>query len=159
MKVAQTQVSNKVIVMYLIIFFSWWSLFELSGVPLLGSPLTQKLSGSIIKFLTWTVPAIFLMKRYSNSLYLPFNTILKNKFNLRPYLLIIVLMISYVFIGSWIKNGQLQFNELFNPYDLIDTFFFVGITEEIVFRGWLLNELLVKTRKIKAVFSTPFSFY
>lgn len=158
MTTTHKQVPNKVITLYLLVFFLWWSIFELSGIHFFASPLAQKLASSIIKFSTWTVPAFFLMKKYSDSLYLPLNSLVKTKFNFRPCALILLLMLGYVLVGSWLQKGQLQFNQSLNPYELIDTFFFVGITEEIVFRGWLLNALMVKTSKTKAILFSSFLF-
>ncbi|MGM0238705.1 lysostaphin resistance A-like protein [Enterococcus sp. AZ103] len=147
----QKQVPTKIIGIYLVIFFLWWSFYELSGFQLFATPFPQALSGSLIKFATWTVPAFLLMKKYHDSLYVPFDKIFTNKFRVAPYILITFLMISYIILGEWVEHGSLQFSNSFNATDLIGVFLFVGITEEMVFRGWLLNALLLKTTTIPAV--------
>lgn len=74
-----------------------------------------------------------------------------NKFKLGPYVLTAFLLVLYILIGEWIEHGSLKVSDSFNPIDLIGTFLFVGITEELVFRGWLLNALVRKTSKAKAI--------
>ncbi|WP_265456691.1 CPBP family intramembrane glutamic endopeptidase [Enterococcus sp. HY326] len=141
----------RVILIYLLVFFLWWSVYELSGVQLFRSPLAEAISSSIIKFLTWTVPALVLTKAWSKFLYIPFDKIFKNKFTIFPYFLLVFLMVSYLFVGNFLENGSLQLTTPINGADLIGIVLFVGITEEVVFRGWLLNALLPKMTKFWAV--------
>lgn len=55
-------------------------------------------------------------------------------------------MIAYLFTIVYLQSGSIRINSKWRPSDLIGSFLIVGITEELVFRGWILNALLVKFR-------------
>jgi len=68
----------------------------------------------------------------------------KNRFRLWPYFAGIVIMFIYLAIILYLENSGFKINPQFKPSDFIDKFLIVGITEELVFRGWILNALLKK---------------
>lgn len=53
-------------------------------------------------------------------------------------------MILYLLIGSYLQYGNLKIRESFQLVSIINSVLFVGITEETVFRGFILNSLLTK---------------
>ena len=52
----------------------------------------------------------------------------------------------YLLVGAFLVNGKLAVSETFGLEKLI-VVLFVGITEETVFRGWLLNATLGEKKK------------
>lgn len=145
MKEKQT-VSNKVLATYLIIFFAWWAVVEINNWQYSAIPFWQETISALVKFSSWWIPAYFLIKKYSNQLAVGFPQLFKNRFRLWPYLILFILMIAYLFTIVYLQSGLIRINSKWRPSDLIGSFLIVGITEELVFRGWILNALLVKFR-------------
>ena len=140
----KNSVSNKVIVIYLVIFYIWWTIEELAYWSYTSNTLAQVLLSSSVKLLTWSIPAFILIKKYSHQLKIGYPQLFKNRFKLWPYLVGIFIMITYLAIILYFENGDFKINPNFRASDFIDKFLVVGITEELVFRGWLLNALLKK---------------
>jgi len=59
--------------------------------------------------------------------------------------------VSAPLLHSWFRTGSLQISDDFEPVRLIGAVLMVGITEELVFRGFLLNGLLQKMKKELAI--------
>jgi membrane protease YdiL (CAAX protease family) len=57
-------------------------------------------------------------------------------------ILILAVFFIYAAARAWLSFGEIAIHADFNPVSLITTVIFVGITEEVVFRGWLLNATL-----------------
>ena len=53
-------------------------------------------------------------------------------------------MLIYLAIILYLEDGGFKINPQFKPSDFIDKFLLVDITEELVFRGGILNALLKK---------------
>lgn len=140
----QNSVSNKVIVIYLVIFYIWWTIEELAYWSYTSNTLAQVLLSSSVKLLTWSIPAFILIKKYSHQLKIGYPQLFKNRFKPSPYLVGIFIMVTYLAIILYFENGCFKINPNFRASDFIDKFLVVGITEELVFRGWLLNALLKK---------------
>lgn len=140
----KNSVSNKVIVIYLVIFYIWWTIEELAYWSYTSNTLAQVLLSSSVKLLTWSNPAFILIKKYSHQLKIGYPQLFKNRFKLWPYLVGIFIMVTYLAIILYFENGGFKINPNFKASDFIDKFLVVGITEELVFRGWLLNALLKK---------------
>lgn len=64
----KNSVSNKVIVIYLVIFYIWWTIEELAYWSYTSNTLAQVLLSSSVKLLTWSIPAFILIKKYSHQL-------------------------------------------------------------------------------------------
>ncbi|MEB3364221.1 hypothetical protein SDC49_12550 [Lactobacillus sp. R2/2] len=58
----KNSVSNKVIVIYLVIFYIWWTIEELAYWSYTSNTLAQVLLSSSVKLLTWSIPAFILIK-------------------------------------------------------------------------------------------------
>ncbi|WP_223895332.1 CPBP family intramembrane glutamic endopeptidase [Lactobacillus helsingborgensis] len=140
----KNSVSNKVIVIYLVIFYIWWTIEELAYWSYTSNTLAQVLLSSSVKLLTWSIPAFILIKKYSHQLKIGYPQLFKNRFKLWPYLVGIFIMVTYLAIILYFENGGFKINPNFRASDFIDKFLVVGITEELVFRGCLLNALLKK---------------
>lgn len=140
----KNSVSNKVIVIYLVIFYIWWTIEELAYWSYTSNTLAQVLLSSSVKLLTWSIPTFILIKKYSHQLKIGYPQLFKNRFKPSPYLVGIFIMVTYLAIILYFENGGFKINPNFRASDFIDKFLVVGITEELVFRGWLLNALLKK---------------
>ena len=71
-----------------------------------------------------------------------------NRVKLLKYIPVYLGFTAYLIIGAFIRKGGLAVSDSFSCScsDLIDVLF-VGITEEMVFRGWLLNVTVSENRK------------
>jgi membrane protease YdiL (CAAX protease family) len=69
-----------------------------------------------------------------------------NRVNLLKYIPVYLGFTVYLIIGAFIRKGGLVVSNSFSYSDLIGVLF-VGITEEMVFRGWLLNITISEKRK------------
>jgi len=131
---------------YLTIFFTIWSVRELVIQPMFLSPLESVLSasiGAIIKLLVWTLPAILLIRYFHEDMWIS----LKDMFTFKPMWFDnapILLVVFTPFLRAIISGFAI--NPYFEPHRLIGAVVFVGITEEVVFRGVLLNAFLKKMK-------------
>ena len=69
-----------------------------------------------------------------------------NKVNILKYIPVYLVFTVYLIGGRLITQGNIAVSENFRYSDLIMVLF-VGITEEMVFRGWLLNVTISEKRK------------
>lgn len=133
---------------YLILFFAVWSVRELVIQPVFLDSLdaiVSEIIGQVIKLAVWTLPAILLIKYFQNDMWIGLKEMFATKpkwFKDAPLLLVVFIPILQAFIA----NGEITIHPDFTPTRLIGGVVFVGITEEIVFRGFLLNALLKKMK-------------
>jgi len=137
---------------YLVVFFAVWSVRELYIRPVFLDSLEGiafGLAESAIKLLAWTLPAVLLIRHFRDDMWIG----LKEMFTNRPtwfkdaYLLLIV----FVPLVSAVISGGFEIRSDFVPSALISSVLFVGITEELVFRGFLLNAFLKKMKMPYAI--------
>ena len=144
-----------VIISYLV-FFAGWTLrvvcVDLSGM----NAFLSWMIGFFIHVVWWPLFALFLIKRYSNDL----NISLKEMFTTKPKLKILLPLLAftlvYNIVGFFINSSG--YGTKMKLYDLIVTAATVGIFEESVFRGWLLNAVstFVSERKANLISSALF---
>jgi membrane protease YdiL (CAAX protease family) len=164
---------------YYIIFFIFWCVRELIIRHIFLDSLndiTFQIMETIIKLLLWTLPAIILIKIYQNDMWVNIKEMFTNKpkwferkhlekkpkwyeFNLEKDPLILYMLILLLLpLRAWLSFGELTIHRNFQPIKLIEIVLFVGITEEIVFRGWLLNSFIKKLRLWPAIFLNSILF-
>ena len=137
---------------YLIIFFIFWSVRELVIQPIFLtpiSPIASELIGEGIKLFKWTLPAMLLIRHFHNDMWIGLKEMFTNKIQWSRDYIFIVVIISLLIarpVQAWLIRGELGFSPDFVPTRLIGAVLFVGITEEIVFRGFLLNAFLKKMK-------------
>ncbi len=134
-----------VLILYSVLLYAIWTVNTLVIEPYIGSTLgketflTSILTDGLIKNLVWTVPAALLVWHFRENCMVSLREMFvqrkKDWLNWMPVLLFFVV---YVIIGAWRTQGGLHIQESFGIDDII-TVLFVGLTEEMVFRGWLLN--------------------
>ena len=140
-----------IIIIYSLVFYGVWALWELFGRSAVGSFfdnefLSQFIQEGIIKSLIWIVPAVCLVQYFKDDVYIGLKDMFTNRVNLLKYIPVYLGFTVYLIIGAFIRKGGLVVSNSFSYSDLIGELF-VGITEEMVFRGWLLNITISEKRK------------
>ena len=147
------KLTNTKIGIYLLLFFAVWSVRELAIQPVYLSRLSvvaSEIIGEIIKLLVWTLPAILLIKHYKNDMSIGLKEMFTTKpkwFKDAPILLLVFIPI----LQALVTHGTIAIDPNFNPTRLVGTVIFVGITEALVFRGFLLNTFLKRLEMKRAI--------
>ena len=148
------KLTNAKLGIYLFVFFAVWTIRELVFYPMLlewlGNGVAFQFVESAIKLLVWTLPALLLIRHYEADLWLGLKAQFINRpkwFREAPLLLVVFVPI----LRSLLFNRGFAVSPAFEPAALIGTVLFVGITEEIVFRGWLLNAQLKRMKLWPAI--------
>lgn len=92
----------------------------------------------ILKIVLWLLPAIWLIRRYKAHLYISLKDMFAQKVNWLKQLPIFALFTIYIVIGVLLERGAVSLSPSFVWPQLLWVLA-VGVTEEMVFRGWLLN--------------------
>lgn len=138
-----------VLVIYTLIFYGIWSLFEIFikgavSASIENELIAQFIKSGIIKNLVWTLPAVFLIRFFEDDSYLRLKEMFTNKVNLSKFVPHFLAFTAYVLLAALLTRGNISAGICGD--DLI-ILLFVGITEETVFRGWLLNATITENRK------------
>lgn len=134
-------------IVYMLLLYAVWALKEIVIGPMIDENMGDwgnQIISSCIKIAVWIIPAVLLIKKYNDDMAVSLKEMFKGKFSWKPYILIFVIFAAYILIGAWRNFGKIAIHESFHPSCLIGGFLVVGITEELVFRGWLLNAMLKK---------------
>lgn len=135
----------KTLGIYFIIFYLVWAVFTLWLMPIIdllpNETLSTIVKSGILKNLVWTIPAGLLIKKYHDSVEIPLKDMFTNRVNWLKYLPIFFIFTICILVTSYKTNGNLQISSNFGLDDII-VVLFVGLTEELVFRGWLLNSTI-----------------
>ena len=138
-----TKSNKNYIWLYFIAFFSLWSIRELWLVQYLDlmDPVPRAITSATIKIAIWVIPVILFVKlvdKVEPFSYLGLRHNLRNGLKWTGWVSLVLLfyvVLKITVLGDTI-DFQLEFNEWLNVVLL------VGITEEIVFRGFLLRKLM-----------------
>lgn len=137
------RVKISVLIVYYVILLASWTVYHFFISIHINNISNGVISGllgdGLCKNLVWTLPAFLLIQKYGAQLGAPLNDIFVFKKEHAKYLLILPAVVVMLLFGAW-RNGQLA--EISLTSKEIITVLFVGITEELVFRGWLLNASL-----------------
>lgn len=128
---------------YIIVFYSIWTMWEFWGKSFVSNAIeneyiSQLIKSGVIKNLVWTLPAVLLIKHFKNDMYVGLKDMFTIKAQQLKYLLVFFLFTVYLLVGAFLEKGEISVSETFRLSNLIIVLF-VGVTEEMVFRGWLLN--------------------
>ena len=140
------------LVIYCIVFYGAWAVFELLIKNQLlaltnnNDVVMQFIRSGIIKNLVWTVPAIVLVKKFESDMYISPKEMFTAKVKFLQILPLFILCIVYCLAAAFKKFGKISVADSFGWSQIIIVIF-VGITEEMVFRGWLLNSTLKNADK------------
>ena len=146
-QITMTRRSSKKIpalIIHAIVFYTFWACWALIIRPpikeAMNGSLLFELMASAVKVCVWTVPALLLVKRFEPEMQVGLKQMFTNKVPLKWVLIwsLIFILLSSSSLMRGIMHGTLHINPEFS---LVKELFliFVGITEEAVFRGWMLN--------------------
>lgn len=130
-------------IVYIILFYAVWAAFELIAKNILDSMIKNAvlcsfIKSGIIKNFIWTLPAILLIQHFESEVYITLDEMFTTKINWLKYTPIYIIFTVYVLAGSILHHDKTEIVLSFGV-DKIIIVLFVGLTEEMVFRGWLLN--------------------
>ena len=150
-KITEKKPKIPVIIIYSVLFYGIWTLWELFGRSAVSSFFTNEylsrfIQEGIIKVLVWFLPAVCLVRYFKDDVYIGLKDMFTNRVKILKYLPVYLGFTVFLIIGAFITKGKLAVSDSFRYSDLIDVLF-VGITEEMVFRGWLLNVTVSEKRK------------
>lgn len=139
-----------ILIIYTIVFYALWAVWEWIGKAMTDRVFTNEIvcqfvKSGIVKNLVWTIPAVILISHFKDEMHITLKEMFTSKVNWLKYLPIFILFTVYLFAGA-IMQGEIAVAEGFGIDKLIIVLF-VGLTEEIVFRGWLLNATVSDSRK------------
>jgi membrane protease YdiL (CAAX protease family) len=130
---------------YFILFYAVWAAYTLLLRPVIFEAMGEEtflsslLRNAVIKNLVWTLPAALLIAHFRSHCMVPLNKLfVTKKSDWVRFLPVFLFFALYALVRAWRTNGSLAISPSFGVDDVI-TVLFVGLTEEIVFRGWLLN--------------------
>jgi membrane protease YdiL (CAAX protease family) len=152
--VTKRKLSIRHLIIYIVIFYTVWSLKELvirGELTARFDTLTFEVITTTIKLLVWTLPAILLIRHFQDDMWISLKEMFTNKpqwFSEAPILAIVLIGIP---LRAWVTFGKLAINPDYIPATMIGAVIFVGITEETVFRGFLLNAALKKMQLWPAI--------
>ena len=113
---------------------------------------------TLTKLVVWTIPAFLLILNYDNSMSISLKGMFANKVKWLRYLPVILAIVAYNLIGAYITYGNIAITAPVQIASLFEIVLFVGITEEPVFRGFLLNVLLKNMQALWAVIISSIMF-
>lgn len=150
------------VVLYVFGFYGLWSLCE---ICIFRSPnilpkneiLSQFLKSAVIKNLIWILPAALLIHRFREEVYVSLKEMFSSKVRWLRYLPLFALFTVYILVGAVLQKGGLKIAPEFG-FEEVLAVLFVGITEEMVFRGWLLNLTYREEKKVLCILGNALMF-
>jgi len=147
---------------YIIAFFTVWSLYVLVVQDFLGQhyPLLFKiLSLGPAKLTIWTLPVLLYLKHHDNINPLIFLRLTGNiKIALKYVLIVSCFYLLIGLIQQHLLTKPLGFHPILNINNWVNGIILVGFTEEILFRGFILQKLGTLLSFWKANFITALLF-
>jgi len=116
------------------------------GDSIKNAAVEQIVKEGIIKNLVWTLPAMLLIHHFSADVYIKLKEMFCTKVKWLRYLPVFILFTAYVLGSEYLSTGKIEINKDFGAASIVIVLF-VGITEEMVFRGWLLNATVKKEKQ------------
>ena len=133
MQVSRKKKKCLAIIVYCLCFYAVWTVFELCLKTSIDS---QLIKTGVIKTAVWAVPAALLIHRFQDSVRIGLKEMFVTKVKWPRYLWVYALLIVWGLSGGLVQAGGLSFSV---DQDALIVVLFAGVTEEMVFRGWLLN--------------------
>lgn len=145
------RVPISVLVLYSILFYLAWTLYEFLLRPYLDSVQSEALStllkDGLVKNIVWTVPALILIVKNGGRLFADLKEMFTFKKEDAKYLFVFLFFTVYLLLNLVIHGSRIEISDTFCLSDII-VVLFVGVTEELVFRGWLLNATLERGEEL-----------
>lgn len=141
-KASNKNIPVKTLAVYSVLFYGAWSLVHFFLEPIITEASSEAMKvflvDGLIKSLIWTLPALLLIHKYKDSTEIGLSEMFTPNKTCVKYLWVFPAMAAYIILGMLIHGQAVAVQESFGLADII-VVIFVGITEELVFRGWLLN--------------------
>lgn len=142
------------IVIYTVIFYLVWALVEQVVFPAL-TPITNAETAEIIKAVLiknvlWTIPALLLIKKYEANIKISLKEMFTSKVNWFKFMPVFMVFAVYILGQKYLYSGTIGLNEGVSFAGIIP-YLFAGLTEEVVFRGWLLNDMTFNRKEYLTV--------
>ena len=150
----------KILIFYLLLL-AIWSFRELLLEPIIRGrlgDLEAELVGEFIKLIVWALPAALLISYYKNDMYITLREMFTTKVGILPFLLIFLGFLTTNLVGSLINKGSIIISRPDPLSSVVGTVVFVGITEEMVFRGFFQNALMKKVKYTYALAASSLMF-
>ena len=143
------------LIVYVIIFYAVWSVWEFVFKPMIDDSMdnqyiAQLIKSGVIKNLVWTVPAILLVRHFSSEVHIGLKEMFSPKTNWLGALPYFAVFTVIILGNSFIIHKTIAISDKCEPHVLLG-YLFVGLTEEMVFRGWLLNATYREDKKWLAI--------
>ena len=128
---------------YFLFLFVVWAGVELGLMPLFEAELGESstavflLKEGLLKILFWVVPPVLLLRHSGQEVHIPLREMFTNRFNLLHAGLLLAAISAYLIGSHLLREHTLHFHFTWRLLGFI----LVGITEEIAFRGYILNAL------------------
>ncbi len=140
---------------YFIFFITIWTCYriffdEWLDIYITNPVLCEFIKHGVIKNIIYTLPAILLIKHYKNDVSIPLKEMFTTKVRWIKYLPIFIIFTIFILIYAYCVCGEIAIADSFG-LDKIVIVLFVGLTEELVARGWLLNFVIEDDKKWKGI--------
>ena len=155
MKVFKNQKIGTACILCYVILYLVWSLKAFLLNPVLSqvierdSALWYLISDGIMKNLCWTLPAVLLIRKFDDDLFIRKQELFQLPKDWKAYLPVFAFVTAYCVLSSVISHRGFYFNS--DGLTECLAYIFVGITEEFVFRAFLLNATVTEKNKYYAV--------
>ncbi len=132
---------KKTLLLYMAGLMVVWTAFELLLAPALHQGQTGGNSLAIaLELLIWTIPAFCLMRLYNDQLYIPVRQAFSFSHEALQWTLFlgaIVAMANLLILA--VRVQALEIDLHLEGATLLESVVLIGLTEELVFRGWVMN--------------------
>ena len=155
MKVFKNQKVGTACILFYVILYLVWSLKAFMLNPVLSqvierdSALWYLVSDGIMKNLCWTLPAVLLIRKFDDDLFIRKQELFQFSKEWKEYLPVFAFVTAYCVLSSVVSHRGFYFNS--DGLTECLAYVFVGITEEFVFRAFLLNATVTEKNKYYAV--------
>ncbi|PRX16938.1 hypothetical protein BX659_1583 [Orenia metallireducens] len=151
----------KSLAIYILLFFSIWAIYEIGIAPYIENNYSENILAFFkffIKLFIWIVPVFLYLKFHDKIDPLSY---LKLKYNIKQGLIgalgLSLIFITYNGLRAYLI-GNLKLDVSLSINTWINGIVFVGLTEEIVFRGFFLKKLWDKLSFKKAMIVSSLLF-
>lgn len=145
------------LILHFILFYAVWACWALWIKPAVkdtvGDTLLFECLAETFKVLVWTVPALLLVRKFGPEMFAGLRQMFTNRIPLKWLLfwtLLFTVMAGGGKLASGITGGSLHIDPDFLSKSSV-YLLTVGITEEAVFRGWILNATAKSAADWKAI--------
>lgn len=122
-----------------IILYIFWAAVEFLLCPAMEEGITSVvITDMLLKNLFWTLPAFLLIGAFDDRMYLKRRELFTNPVNPLAVIGIFAAMAAALLVNNMVANHHFGVTLRFDLTEQL-AFVFVGLTEELMFRGWLLN--------------------